>query len=290
MLRESIENQMRHLTIQIVTSQQSEPLESNPTNQMKSSILFPSESRTKHRSGFGVGIFASTILFAAHRGTAVAAPSKSEEAEAGEALEAGGDTGEEEPTGDETSQPTGTATGTGTGTAAKTKVSTKTMEEAQVDQALLTLIKSYDEVKEKATSYMCDMAEHIGKNNLGRPVVIKTLMEARGITIESASSTASRLITLAKDPEAIAGLRDGTLTIRETVYGKKKPAATAGATGEGGTGETSTAGNKKSDTEKKEDRYNRKLGEFVDVAKECGYTLDEIMTGVRASLKDKGVK
>ena len=247
---------------------------------MKFNPAFQSESRTRTRNPLGAAILLSTVMFAAVRGTATAAPSD--------------DTSSDETTGgdDVTSQTTGTGTGTGTGTAAATKVSTKTIEEASVNTDLLAMVKAYDDVKEKANSYMCDMAEFIGKNNIGRPVLIKTLMEARGVTVETAASTASRLMKLAKDPEAIQGLRDGTITVRETLYGVKKKGATteAGAGGDGAAGGAASSTNKKTDTEKKEDRYNRILGEFVDVAKECGFSLDEILTGVKASLKDKGVK
>lgn len=178
-------------------------------------------------------------------------------------------------------------TATGTATDSKAKVSTKTVEEAAVDTELANLIKQYEEVKEKATSFMCDIAEMIGKKNLGRPVVIRTVMEARGVTLETAQSYASRLMKLAKNPDAIKGLRDGTATIRETLYNRKPTPATttdAGAAGESG------ASKPKTDTEKKEDKYNRVLKEFVDVAKASGFDYASILAGVKAALKDAGIK
>ena len=198
---------------------------------------------------------------------------------------------------DVTSQEEGGGGGTGTGTGVtvdpkvKTGVSNKTVEEAAVNTELLTLLKTYDEVKAQANSYMCDIAEHINKNNLGRPVVIKTLIEARGITLETAGPTASRLMKLAKSPELIQGLRDGSVTVRESLYGRPKPGTTTEAGGGAG-GETAGGGKAtgKSDTEKKEDKYNRLLKEFTDVAKASGFSLDEIMTSLRASLKDAGIK
>ena len=183
---------------------------------MKSNILYPENSRTRHRTPLAAAMLGVSFLFAAQRGSAVAAASKQQadpdpdpepdEDQTGE--EAGGDDA------GETSQAAGTtATGTGTGAAAKT--TNKTVEEAAANTELVTLIKTYDETKAQAQSYMCDIAEFINKNNLGRPIVIKTLMEARGLTLESAASNASRLMKLAKNPDLIQALRDGTATIRE---------------------------------------------------------------------------
>lgn len=245
-------------------------------------------------------VLLATVALAAHRGTpihagggkgaAVAEP----EPQPDEIEDLGGDRGEgdTEAESDETSQPTGEAAATATGTGTANRVTTKSTDEAVANPELVTLIKTYDDVKEQAKSYMCDIAEYINKNKLGRPVVIKTLMEARGLTIESAASNASRLMKLAKDPDLIKALRDGTATIRETVYGKGKTSNSRNADATGTTGAGAAAGGNggKSDTEKKEDKYNRTLGIWADVAKECGYSLDTIMTGVRAVLKDKGIK
>lgn len=233
----------------------------------------PTYSRSRSRLGLAVGIMAATCLFAVERSTPTAAGASD-----------GGD-----PEVDETSQDTGgaggTATGTGTGTQTKAKAATETKAEANTE--LATLIKTYDEVKAKAESYMCDIAEFINKNNLGRPVVIATLMEARGLTLESAASNASRLMKLAKNPDLIKSLRDGTATIRETVYGKA-PSSNAKAGSEGDTSAKNTA--KKSDSEKKEDKYNRLVGELVAAAKECGFSSKDVLAGFTAALKDAGVK
>ena len=231
--------------------------------------LLEKHNRFGRSYGFLPGILAATICMAA------AAPAKEKEDVTSHQGAIGG---------------TGTGTGTGVTVDPKVKsgVSNKTLEEAAVNEELLSLLKTYDEVKAQANSYMCDIAEYINKENLGRPIVIKTLMEARGITLETASSSASRLMKLAKDSQLIQDLRDGKVTVRETLYGRPKP----GTTTEAGSGETAGGGKAsgKTDTEKKEDKYNRVLKEFIDVAKASGFSLDELMTSVRAGLKDAGIK
>ena len=185
----------------------------------------------------------------------------------------------------------GTATGTiaGTEKVASGKVTERTVAEVASHPALLELVNKYDEVKDQARSYMCDMAEAIAKNNIGRPQVIKTLMEARGVTLESAQSDASRLIKLSADADAIEGLRNGSLTIRETVYGKKPKSATPVAkTGDGSS--ANPASPKKTDAGKKEDRYNATLQAFVTEAKASGFSRSDIIVGVTAALKDAEVK
>lgn len=237
------------------------------------STLFHTRSRTTHRSPGSRFMLMSGILAAT---ACFATVAEADETDVTSQDEGGG----------------GTATGTGPAAKAApvTKVTEATIATVEPHAALQELIKNYDEVKEKATSYMCDQAELIAKENIGRPVIIKTLMVARGVTLETAQSTASRMITLSKSPEKIAGLRDGSLTIRETVYGRAKPGTTEAATGGAEGGQPGTATTKKTDTEKKEDKYNRLLKEFTESAKASGFDLKSIIAGVTASLKDAGIK
>lgn len=241
------------------------------------STQFHTQSRTRNRNILGmcalVGALASTMHFADDPAAAADVTSQ-----------AGGAGG--------TAPAAAAGTATGTAPAAVTKVTEATIATVEPHPALLELIKNYDTVKEQATSYMCDQAELIAKDNIGRPQVIKSLMVARGVTLETAQSTASRMIKLSKSPDQIKGLRDGSLTIRETLYNRPKPGSTEGAAGGDGAtaGAAGAAPAKKTDTEKKEDKYNRLLKEFTESAKASGFDLKSIVAGVTASLKDAGIK
>lgn len=109
------------------------------------------------------------------------------------------------------------ATGTGTGTETKTDTKTKVKVEVTVNTELLTLVKRHDEATEKAATFLVDMCEFIAKENLSNAVVIKTLMEARGIKEASAASQCSRMRRLLNDKESFQALKDGNATVRASV-------------------------------------------------------------------------
>lgn len=246
----------------------------------------PHSSASRTRPLLAVGLMAAAMCFA---GGVAGAVDESTEAETSDTPGGEDDVIDNLP---ETSQDDGTATGTGTTAKPSQKVSTETVASATVHTALFEVTKKYDQTKAQAQNYMCDMADLIAKDNIGRPMIVKTLMEARGVTLETAATTAGRLIKLAKSPETIQGLRDGSLNIRETVYGKKPAKGATAATGDTTGGETAGGGKAtgKSDTEKQEDKYNRTMKEFVTCAKASGYDRASIVSSVTAALKDAGVK
>jgi hypothetical protein len=158
----------------------------------------------------------------------------------------------------------GTGTGTGTKTAAKTKV------EVTVHTGLLKLVKDHDAAAEKAGSILVEMGELIATDNISNPVLIKTLVEARGITEASAKSQASRLRSLMKDKDSWEALKRGEVTVRAAVKG-----AQARRT-------PTTQGNQKA--------FDAALNKFVAAAKAVGQDRKTIMTTVEAALEKGGVK
>jgi len=110
-------------------------------------------------------------------------------------------------------------TGTGTGEETKPKTETKVKEEVKVHTGLVSLIKKLDEATEKAGSFLVEVCEMIVRDNVSNPALIKTLIEARGITEASAKSQASRMRSLLKDKDSFEALKRGEVTVRAAVKG-----------------------------------------------------------------------
>jgi hypothetical protein len=186
------------------------------------------------------------------------------------------------------------ASGTATGTGPKTKPKTgaAVVEGVQANTELVTLLQTYDELKNKTISVYVDMAELVAKENISRPIVLKSIMEARGTSYESAQSMASRVMSLAKDPDTIGKLRRGEVTTSEVFYKRAPGGSKVGSSPGGQTDPANVGGGAKGEKqpETKEKKYARILGEFVEVAKASGYDRKSILMGVEASLKNAGIK
>jgi hypothetical protein len=160
----------------------------------------------------------------------------------------------------------GTGTGTGTAAGAKTEAKAK----VEVHTGLLKLVKEHDAAAEKAGSILVEMGELIATDNISNPVLIKTLVEARGITEASAKSQASRLRSLMKDKESWEALKRGEVTVRAAVKGAQAR-------------RTPTAqGNQKA--------FDAALNKFVAAAKAVGQDRKTILTTVEAALEKGGIK
>lgn len=109
-----------------------------------------------------------------------------------------------------------TAAGTSTGVAG-TKTKTKEKVEVVVNVKLLELVKKHDEATSTAATFLVEMCEMIAKDNLSNPVIIKTLMEARGIKEASAASQCSRMRRLLNDKDSFDALKRGDATVRAAV-------------------------------------------------------------------------
>jgi len=163
---------------------------------------------------------------------------------------------------------TGAVAGTGTGTETKTKTAPKV--EVTVHPKLKELFQKQDAAAEKAASYLVEAGELIIRDNISNPVLIKTIMEARGITEASAKSQASRLRALLKDTDSFEALKKGEVTIRAAV----KTAQTRR--------QATPVSNQKA--------FDNALNRFIPAAKALGQDKRTILATVEAALDKAQVK
>lgn len=161
-----------------------------------------------------------------------------------------------------------TASGTATGVDAKAK--TKEKVEVVVHPALLELVKKHDAAATQAASFLVEMGELVERDHISNPVLIKTLIEARGITPESAKSQASRLRRLLEHKESFEALKRGEVTVRAAVksaQASRVPTAKSAA--------------KKLDSA---------LSSFVTAAKATGQDKKTLLATVEAALDKAAIK
>lgn len=115
----------------------------------------------------------------------------------------------------------GAAAGTGTGTKSEGKADAKAKAKVvvEVNPKLLELFKKHDQAAEQAGSFLVEIGEMVTRDNISNPVLIKTIMEARGVELASAKSQASRLRSLMKDKDSFEALKRGEVTVRAAVKG-----------------------------------------------------------------------
>lgn len=155
-----------------------------------------------------------------------------------------------------------------TGVGAEAKASVK--PEVKVHTALAQLVKQLDAAAEKAGSLLVEVGELIVKENLSNPVIIKTFMEARGVTEATAKSQVSRIRTLLKDTDQFEALKRGEVTVRAAV----KSAQTRRA----------------ASTQSKTKTFDNKLAQFVTAAKNLGQDRRTILATVEAALLKAEIK
>jgi len=168
----------------------------------------------------------------------------------------------------ETSETSGTGTGTGTGTKAKTDAKPKVVVE--VHAGLLKLVKEHDAATDKVASFLVEMGELVARDSISNPVLIKTLIEARGVTPETAKSQASRLRRLLEDKDSFEALKKGEITVRAAVKGaqaRRVPTAKSAAK-----------------------KFDSTLSAMVIAAKATGQDKKTIMATVEAALDKAAVK
>lgn len=185
-------------------------------------------------------------------------------------------------------------TATGTGTAATKKTMAETIEETQPDTNIVTMVRGVEEAHKKIASYTVDLAEYVRKNDISRPVLIKSIMIARSIGRDSAEPIAARVAKLAKDPDMIERIRRGEVTVRSALNTPSKAGAGSRSQGEGGQagegGDASEGAGGAKQGESKMEAYNRSMASFVKAAKGTGLDRASILKSVEAGLKAADVK
>lgn len=158
--------------------------------------------------------------------------------------------------------------------AAKTKVGAKPKEEVEANEELSTLISEYDENVDKAEKSFIAMVEYIQENELDRATVVATMMLARSWTFEQAQKAYGKMKKIFNNQEVLDDLKAGKITLkvaREKTATPKKDKVPPTA-------------------EKKEQKFNNSLKSFVAVCKETGYSLEELLTTIKAELKSAQIK
>jgi ribosomal protein L12E/L44/L45/RPP1/RPP2 len=160
----------------------------------------------------------------------------------------------------------GAATGTGT----EEKTESKVKEEVKVHTKLADLLKKHDAAAEKAGSLLVEVGELILRDNISNPVLIKTIMDARGVEQSTAKSQASRIRALLKDKDSFEALKRGEVTVRAAVKGAQARRA------------PTPQGNQKA--------FDNALNKFAAAAKATGQDKRTILTTVEAALDKAQIK
>lgn len=195
-----------------------------------------------------------------------------------------------------TAAPKAAASGTGTGTAPNTGTTESPQPTPQakpgapqpkVHEKLLTAISGYDQHVAEAESYYIQMIELVLTEKISRADVVATLMRARSITFETAQSQYSRMKGIWSNPDILAKLKSGeiTLKIAREMTTKKQAGAGTDANAAGGDKPGS-----KTSTETKEARYERARKAHVAAVKENGFDKKSAMLSFDADLSAAGVK
>lgn len=169
---------------------------------------------------------------------------------------------------DQAAETEGGAAGTATGVENKTK--TKEKVEVVVHAGLLKLVKEHDAATDKVASFLVEMGELVARDHISNPVLIKTLIEARGVTPETAKSQASRLRRLLEDKESFDALKRGEITVRAAVKGaqaRRVPTAKSNAK-----------------------KFDAALSTFITACKAVGQDRKTILATVEAALDKAAVK
>lgn len=181
---------------------------------------------------------------------------------------------------------TAPAPGATTTPAPQTDAKAQTKPEAKVHTKLESLIKTYDETMEKAESYYVEIAELVQTEKISRADVVATLMRARGITFETAQSQYSRMKGIWQNPEVLAQLKSGEITLR--MAREKTTKKQAGTVAKDAAAAGSAKGT--SATETKEARYERCRKALVASAKECGFDKKSVLLSIESDLTAAGIK
>jgi hypothetical protein len=162
------------------------------------------------------------------------------------------------------------ATGTGTGTGTETKPKTKVKEVVTVHTGLLKLMKDEIAAEEKTASILVQIAELVARDNISNPVLVKTIVEARGVAEITARSQASRIRNLMKDKDTFEALKAGRVTVRAAVK--------------------STSARRVPSKESTTKKFDSTLANFVQAAKATGQDKKTILTTVESQLEKAGIK
>jgi len=154
------------------------------------------------------------------------------------------------------------------------KPGAKPKTEAKPNEELVGLLTRYDEHVEEAQTYYVEFCEFVQNNQIGRAEVTASIMKARGVTFETASSQYSRMKGILSDKKVLQDLKDGKITLKvareRTTKKQVNPKSAA--------------------PEAKSERFDKALKAIIEAAKENGYSLKSLLMSVEAQAKSAGIK
>ena len=158
----------------------------------------------------------------------------------------------------------------GTATSVETNPKTKTKVAVEVHPKLLELYKQEEAATEKAASILVEIGELVARENISNPVLVKTMMKARGIEESSAKSQVSRFRSLMKDKDSWEALKEGRATVRAAVKSAQARRIPS-----------------KASTSKK---FDAAVNNLIVCAKATGQDKKTILTTIEAALEKGGIK
>lgn len=140
---------------------------------------------------------------------------------------------------------------------------------------LVAAIRASDDALNKARSVLVVMAEICQSEDLTRPEVVASIMEARGVEKSTAESQYSRMKKLMTDPATLAALKDGSMSLTMARAASKKAQ------------KSPSPEKKKANAEKK---FAKALSTIVETAKETGMDYVSVLKAIKSALKKAGLK
>lgn len=154
------------------------------------------------------------------------------------------------------------------------KIVVKAKAEAKPNPEVVELISTFDSDVKKAEESFIALVAFIQENEVDRATVIASMMQARGISYESAQKEYGKMKKIFNNETVLEELKSGAISLKvakEKVKTPQKNPASA-------------------KPEAKEAKFTNTLKNFVAAAKESGFARKEIMVTVEAELKTAGIK
>lgn len=154
------------------------------------------------------------------------------------------------------------------------KAAAKAASKVTAHPRLVAAIRSSDNAMEQAKSLLVTVAEIVQQEDLTRPEVVASIMEARSVEKSTAESQYSRMKRLLTDPETLTALKEGKITLKAAREGTTKKQA---------------APNEKKKKENAEKKFAKAVSSLVETSKEIGMDFTSVIKAVKAALKKGGV-
>lgn len=155
--------------------------------------------------------------------------------------------------------------------------STEAAVKVTANPRLVSLLRSYDDHKSKAQSYLIEAAALAQKEQLTKEEIIASIMEARDLNRKTAGEQFSRMKPYLLKPEVLEDLRGGKITLKEArlkVAGDKKKKV------------LSTSQVQKN----AEATILTSITRMLKSAKEAGISLTDLISTLKEAAKKAGVK